>query len=127
MSLIAAFSLSIPSAYSRFLATEDTVRDEALLNIGLAVVLLAAYALYLLFQLKTHPEEFAGQPGAISGEQEAAHGPRWSLARAPFVFGVDLLAFAVPFDWRRAPAARFANGNPPRRQDTSYVTPASAR
>jgi len=82
MSLIAAFSLSIPSAYSRFLATEDTVRDEALLNIGLAVVLLAAYGLYLLFQLKTHPEEFAGQPGAISGEQEAAHGPRWSLARA---------------------------------------------
>jgi len=82
MSLIAAFSLSIPSAYSRFLATEDTVRDEALLNIGLAVVLLAAYALYLLFQLKTHPEEFAGQPGAVSGEQDEAHGPRWSLARA---------------------------------------------
>jgi Ca2+:H+ antiporter len=82
MSLIAAFSLMVPSAYSQFLATEATVREEALLNIGLAVVLLAAYALYLLFQLKTHPEEFVGQPGAVSDQEEETHGPRWSLARA---------------------------------------------
>ena len=32
-------------------------------HVGLALVLLVAYALYLLFQLKTHPDEFAGQPG----------------------------------------------------------------
>jgi Ca2+:H+ antiporter len=79
--LLAAFSLAVPSAYSRFLATDETVRNEALLNFGLAVVLLAAYALYLLFQLKTHPEEFVGQPGAVS-DQEHAHGARWSLPRA---------------------------------------------
>ena len=93
MSLIAAFSLSIPSAYSRFLATDETVRSEALLNIGLAVVLLAAYGLYLLFQLKTHPEEFAGQPGAVS-DQEEAHGARWSLPRALAALVVASLAAA---------------------------------
>jgi Ca2+:H+ antiporter len=53
------------------------VREEALLNVGLAVVLLAAYALYLVFMLKTHPDEFAGEAGPA-----VHHGPRWSLARA---------------------------------------------
>jgi Ca2+:H+ antiporter len=78
MMLIAAFSLMVPSAFSRLLAPGETVRAEALLNLGLAGVLLAAYALYLLFQLKTHPDEFRGEPGA----KEEAHGPRWSLRRA---------------------------------------------
>ena len=81
MMLIASFSLIVPSAFSRFLAPESTVRAEALLNFGLALVLLAAYALYLLFQLKTHPDEFVGAPGALSDEQPEAHGPRWSLPR----------------------------------------------
>jgi Ca2+:H+ antiporter len=82
MMLIAAFSLMVPSAFSRFLAPGETVRAEALLNVGLAGVLLTTYALYLLFQLKTHPDEFRGEPGAVSHIQEQAHGPRWSLPRA---------------------------------------------
>jgi len=78
MMLIAVISLVVPSAFNRFFATEETVRAEALLNIGLAVVLLAAYVLYLVFMLKTHPDEFAAE---ADGEEEH-HGPRWSLARA---------------------------------------------
>ena len=35
----------------------------ALLNLGVAVVLLAAYVLYLVFMLKTHPDLFAGEAG----------------------------------------------------------------
>jgi Ca2+/H+ antiporter len=77
MMLIAAISLAVPSAFSRFFAPGETVRDEALLNIGLAVVLLAAYVLYLVFMLKTHPDEFAGEAGG----EEAHHGAPWSLAR----------------------------------------------
>jgi Ca2+:H+ antiporter len=78
MMLVAAISLTVPSSFSRFFAPDETVREEALLNIGLAVVLLAAYALYLVFMLKTHPDEFAGKP-----EGDAVHhGPRWSLPRA---------------------------------------------
>jgi len=78
MMLVAAVSLTVPSAFSRLFAPDETVREETLLNIGLAVVLLAAYALYLVFMLKTHPEEFAGDPGG----EEAHAGPRWSLPRA---------------------------------------------
>ena len=40
--------------------------------------LLAAYALYLVFMLKTHPDEFAG-----GGHSDAdGHGERWSLKKA---------------------------------------------
>jgi Ca2+:H+ antiporter len=78
MMLMAAISLTVPSAFSRFFAPDETLPEEALLNVGLAVVLLAAYALYLVFMLKTHPEEFASD---AVGDQ-AHHGPRWSLGRA---------------------------------------------
>jgi Ca2+:H+ antiporter len=69
----------VPSSFSRFFAPEETVREEALLNIGLAIVLLVAYVLYLVFMLKTHPEEFTA--GDKEGH-EAHHGERWSLPRA---------------------------------------------
>src|SRR6267142_7253885 len=49
MMLIAVVSLAVPSAFSRFFAPEETIRQETLLNVGLAVVLLIAYALYLVF------------------------------------------------------------------------------
>jgi Ca2+:H+ antiporter len=77
MMLIAAISLAVPSAFSRFFATGETMREESLLNVGLALVLLAAYALYLVFMLKTHPAFFAA-----AGEKEAHQGARWSLPRA---------------------------------------------
>jgi Ca2+:H+ antiporter len=79
MMLVATISLVVPSAFSRFVAPDETVREEALLNIGLAVVLLVAYALYLVFSLKTHPDELAGAEG---GEEAEHHGPRWSLGKA---------------------------------------------
>jgi Ca2+:H+ antiporter len=78
MMLIAAVSLAIPSAFSRFFSTGGPVREEGLLNTGLAIVFLAAYCLYLVFMLKTHPEEFASAGHGAAGEG----GPTWSVARA---------------------------------------------
>ena len=50
-----------------------------MLNVGIAVVLLLAYGLYLLFALKTHPGSFA----SVDTESEAHdHGKQWSVARA---------------------------------------------
>jgi Ca2+:H+ antiporter len=80
MMLLAALALTVPSTFSRFLAPDETVREEALLNIGLAVVLLAAYALYLVFMLKTHPDEF--KSGEDGGHGHGHDGPRWSLPKA---------------------------------------------
>jgi Ca2+:H+ antiporter len=106
MMLIAVVSLSVPSAFSLFVSSEDTVREEALLNTGLAVTLLVAYALYLVFMLKTHPSAFAAveqhsRPTATSrkkrgkGEHGAGEeeGPTWSVPRAlASLVGASVLA-----------------------------------
>ena len=79
MMILALISLSVPSAFSRFFAAEGTIREETLLSIGLAVVLLAAYALYLVFMLGTHAHTFAAASGDGAHGDEGA---RWSLPRA---------------------------------------------
>ncbi len=79
MMLIAVISLLVPSAFSRILAPESTIRQEQLLNIGIAVVLLLAYGLYLIFSLKTHPGAFAS---VDSGDKAHHEGKQWSTARA---------------------------------------------
>ena len=90
MMLIAVVSLAVPSAFSSFFAPEETIRQETLLNVGLAVVLLIAYALYLVFMLKTHPGTFAAE-GGHHGEE--AEGARWSVPRAVgSLVGASLLA-----------------------------------
>jgi Ca2+:H+ antiporter len=89
MMLIAAISLTVPSTFSRFLAPEETLREEALLNVGLALLLLSAYTLYLVFMLKTHPDEFTGEPDTDSIHE----GPRWSAGRAiGSLLGASLVA-----------------------------------
>jgi Ca2+:H+ antiporter len=79
MMLIAVISLAVPSTFSRFFASEATMRHEQLLNLGVAIVLLITYGLYLLFMLKTHPEFFS----AASGQEEHhVEGEQWGLPRA---------------------------------------------
>ena len=76
MMLLAAVSMVVPSTFHRFLG--DTVPQHAqALDTGVALVLLAAYVLYLVFMLKTHPEVFAA-----AHAPEAGHGAAWSTGRA---------------------------------------------
>ena len=79
MMLLAAVSMGVPSGFSRYFAPEGTIRQEALLNIGIAVLLLFAYGLYLFFSLRTHPGAFASVDGGEEGHHE---GPEWSAPRA---------------------------------------------
>jgi Ca2+:H+ antiporter len=79
MMLISAISLGVPSAFNRFFSPEQTLREEKLLNLGTAFVLLAAYALYLVFLLKTHPDYFQSVTAADEHEE---HGSHWSVGRA---------------------------------------------
>jgi Ca2+:H+ antiporter len=81
MMLLAAVSLAVPSAFSRYFAPEGTIASEHVLNLGIAGVLLLAYVLYLVFSLKTHPGAFA----SVAGDDAAgahADGPAWSAGRA---------------------------------------------
>ena len=55
------------------------MRQEQLLNLGMAFVLLIAYGLYLLFMLKTHREFFSAVGGHEEHHDESEH---WGLPRA---------------------------------------------
>ena len=87
--LLAAISMVVPSTFHRLLGA-DAPRHAQALDTGVAVVLLAAYALYLVFMLRTHPEVFAGTKAA-----EAEHGVAWSVRRA----GGTLLAASLGAAW----------------------------
>jgi Ca2+:H+ antiporter len=83
MMLLAAMSLAIPSAFSRAFAPEETVRQEAMLNVGVAAALLVMYVLYLIYSLKTHRGSFASEGGDDGhGHGHGDDGERWSLPRA---------------------------------------------
>jgi Ca2+:H+ antiporter len=79
MMFLAAVSLAVPSAFSRYFAPEGVIRSEKMLNIAIAALLLLAYGLYLFFSLKTHVGAFASVESEADVDHEEAH---WSIARA---------------------------------------------
>jgi Ca2+:H+ antiporter len=93
MMLISAISLGVPSAFNRFFSPAGTLREEKLVNVGTAIVLLAAYGLYLVFLLRTHPEFFK----SIAPASDAPHHEHetWSPRRA---FG-SLVAASLLAAW----------------------------
>jgi Ca2+:H+ antiporter len=84
---LAAVSMTVPSAFSRVFGPNEVIRQERLLNVGIAIMLLIAYGLYILFSLRTHSATFA----SVENENEAGHEEHWSVARAVFT----LLAASV--------------------------------
>jgi Ca2+:H+ antiporter len=91
MMLLAAASLAVPSAFSRYFAPEGTIRQEELLSFGIAGALLLTYGLYLLFSLKTHPGVFASVEGG-GGESHDGDKP-WDLSVAVIgLAGASVLA-----------------------------------
>jgi Ca2+/H+ antiporter len=75
MMFLAAVSLAVPSAFSRYFSPEGIMRQEQMLNLGIAGLLLLAYGLYLVFSLKTHPGAFQSV-GEADEATEIVHGPR---------------------------------------------------
>jgi Ca2+:H+ antiporter len=79
MMLLATMSMGVPSGFSRYFAPGSAIREEQLLNVGIAVMLLLAYGMYLLFSLKTHPGAFA----SVEVDSESLHhGHQWTISRA---------------------------------------------
>jgi Ca2+:H+ antiporter len=91
MMLISAISLGVPSAFNRFFSPQGTMHEEKLVNVGTAVVLLAAYVLYLIFLLRTHPDFFRSSAG--TSEEHPHGGEQWSPRRAVgSLLGASVLA-----------------------------------
>lgn len=79
MMLISVVSMVVPSSFNNLFGTGETLREEYYLNIGLSIVLLIAYALYIFFMIKTHPEFFKSiHPDSGHAENEQP----WSKRRA---------------------------------------------
>lgn len=92
MMFLAAVSMTVPSAFSRFFGQNEVIRQEQLLNVGIAILLLVAYGLYILFSLRTHSSAFASLEGA--GHEEH-HGEQWSVPRGI----ISLLVASVLAAW----------------------------
>lgn len=78
MMFIAVLSLVMPSGFSRFFGSGEELNKQVDLNIGLAVVLLVLYVLYLYFMLKTHPHLFKSKNPAKEEEEHKF----WSLSKS---------------------------------------------
>jgi Ca2+:H+ antiporter len=90
MMLIAVISMAVPSTFARLFSPEGGLPEAQALNLGLAVILLAAYGLYLVFMLKTHPDVFASAEGPEEPHDESAP---WGLPRAAAaLLGASVLA-----------------------------------
>ncbi|MBN7811443.1 calcium/proton exchanger [Algoriphagus sp. H41] len=88
MMMIAVLSLTVPSAFNRFFGSTGFHESENNLNLYLSCALLAAYVLYLVFMLKTHPDFFKSES---PGGHEPHENP-WSKAKA-----ISLLVLASVF------------------------------
>jgi Ca2+:H+ antiporter len=80
MMFLAAVSMTVPSSFSRIFAPNEVIRQEQLLNIGIAIMLLVAYGLYILFSLRTHSSAFASLD--TEEEDHDHHEELWSVPRA---------------------------------------------
>ncbi len=79
MMLLAVISLIVPSAFVRYFSTDEHLPQVQGLNTAMAVLLLAAYGLYLAFMLWTHPHLFRS---AETQDEAHAEAPAWGLPRA---------------------------------------------
>lgn len=79
MMLISVVSVVIPSSFNNLFGSGETLKEEYYLNIGLSIILLIAYLLYIVFMIKTHPEFFKSTQPASDHEESESH---WSKSRA---------------------------------------------
>lgn len=89
MMLLTALCLGAPAAFHRFFSDQPASPGRSL-DIGVAVLLLGVYALYLVFMLGSH-KQFFTRVGEVTHEE----GSHWSMKRA----AVTLVAASVGAAW----------------------------
>jgi len=89
MLTLAAIALFLPAAYSALIVA-PVANGLRALSVSISIVLLAVYALFLLFSLGTHSSLFAGNVDVEHG----ATRPRWSTGQAVLVLAGATAAIA---------------------------------
>jgi Ca2+:H+ antiporter len=90
MMLLAVIMLAGPGAFERVFSAAEHLPQVHAINSRLAIMLIAVYALYLVFMLGTHREEFAGKAEADEGHGQ---GSEWGVPRAlATLIGASVLA-----------------------------------
>ncbi len=90
MLALAVIGLVMPATFD--LTVQERTRSlTQTLSVEIALVLLAAYALYLLFSLRTHRHVY----GAGEETEEELHGPSWSIGRSVLVLLVATVGVAL--------------------------------
>jgi Ca2+:H+ antiporter len=89
--MLAAIAIVVPSLFDGFVSPEYA-REEAGLNLGVAWVLLATYALSLIFMLRTHPDFFVARS---EDPVPAQPGAPWSVRRALAVLLIAAVVLAL--------------------------------
>jgi len=92
MMFIAVVSMALPSIYERLFASGGPTIQQEYINVGLAILLLTLYGLYLLFLLRTHPEVFATVGMGGHGDE---HEAPWSLTKCLLVLTGTSVAAAL--------------------------------
>jgi Ca2+:H+ antiporter len=87
---LAAIALILPAAY-KATSSVDLPAGLGLLSVSISVVLLAVYALFLVFSLVTHKALFSG---SLASGHDAAHLASWSTARATAVLAAATVLVA---------------------------------
>ena len=71
----------MPAAFHALAGPDAGMREDRL-SLGIALVLLAAYGLHLVFSLGTHKQLFAGEGGHAAGSVSGSGAGVWSLKRS---------------------------------------------
>jgi Ca2+:H+ antiporter len=87
---LAAIALILPAAY-KATSSVHLPAGLGLLSVSISVVLLAVYALFLVFSLVTHKALFSG---SLASGHDAAHLASWSTARATAVLAAATVLVA---------------------------------
>jgi Ca2+:H+ antiporter len=91
MLTLAVIALFIPAAYHAFLGVSDTTGGLESLSVGISIILLIVYGLFLLFELVTNSSLFLGSHGVEDAEP---HEAPWTVRRAMLILAAATVMIA---------------------------------
>lgn len=87
--VLAVIALVIPSIFSGYIGSTDSIRVEAL-SIGIAIVMIALYVMALLYSFR-----FEGSPLSHKPAEKSLHEPEWSVRNALLILALATIGVVI--------------------------------